>query len=317
MKLNSNYKYYIELGYNVKYGDTITIPIKHLSKNSHIKIDTKCEICGCEKNIRYQDYNKNLKTLDYYCCKKCSIEKQKIILQEKYGVDNILKLKEIREKSKLTIMTKYGVDNISKSIIIKNKKKETCLKNYNVEYPSQSQQIIEKMKTTNLEKYNVNHYSKTDECKEKMKTTNLERYGVEHYTKTDECKEKMKTTNLERYGVEFYSMCNTYKNIRCNKDKSQYDNYRLSVDRLSKKNIIIIFENWDGYDYYDNEYIKENFNLNPNHKNYPTIDHKISVHYGFINNISIEEISKLSNLCVTKRTINSSKNKNNYYDNKI
>lgn len=41
--------------------------------------------------------------------------------------------------------------------------------------------------------------------------------------------------------------------------------------------------------------------------NYPTIDHKKSVHYGFINNISPEEISNISNLCITKRSINSTK----------
>lgn len=41
--------------------------------------------------------------------------------------------------------------------------------------------------------------------------------------------------------------------------------------------------------------------------NYPTIDHKISVYYGFINNISPEEIGDISNLCITKRWINSTK----------
>ena len=46
-------------------------------------------------------------------------------------------------------------------------------------------------------------------------------------------------------------------------------------------------------------------------KSYPTIDHKISVFNGFINNISPEEISQLENLCITKRTNNSKKNSNN------
>jgi len=62
-------------------------------------------------------------------------------------------------------------------------------------------------------------------------------------------------------------------------------------------------------DYYDNEYIKENFKLNSNNKNYPTIDHKNSIFYGFINNVSSNEIGGLSNLCITKRFINGSKNK--------
>jgi hypothetical protein len=43
-----------------------------------------------------------------------------------------------------------------------------------------------------------------------------------------------------------------------------------------------LLENWDGYDYYDGEYIKDNFCLYSNDKNYPTMDHKISCYYGFL-----------------------------------
>ena len=37
------------------------------------------------------------------------------------------------------------------------------------------------------------------------------------------------------------------------------------------------------------------------------LDHKISIIYGFKNNISPEEIGDISNLCMTKKGINSSK----------
>ena len=37
------------------------------------------------------------------------------------------------------------------------------------------------------------------------------------------------------------------------------------------------------------------------------IDHKISIFHGFINNIDPILISDISNLCITKRYINSSK----------
>ena len=79
------------------------------------------------------------------------------------------------------------------------------------------------------------------------------------------------------------------------------------VIRLSHKNKKILLKNWDGYDYYDGEYIKDNFNLPYHHKNYPTIDHKTSIFEGFKNNISAENISNISNLCFTKRYINSKK----------
>jgi len=68
-----------------------------------------------------------------------------------------------------------------------------------------------------------------------------------------------------------------------------------------------LFNNWNGIDYYDNECIKENLILNPLDRSYPTIDHKTSVLYGFLNDIPPEVIGDISNLCITKKHINSSK----------
>ena len=68
-----------------------------------------------------------------------------------------------------------------------------------------------------------------------------------------------------------------------------------------------LFDEWDGLDFYDNEDISENFNLPHNDKKYPTVDHKISIYYGFNNRISPAEIGHISNLVITKRSINSSK----------
>ena len=53
--------------------------------------------------------------------------------------------------------------------------------------------------------------------------------------------------------------------------------------------------------------ILNNFKLDHNDPNYPTIDHKISVYYGFKNSIDPNIIGSIDNLCITKRSINSSK----------
>lgn len=45
-------------------------------------------------------------------------------VKQKYGVENISQIKEVKEKVKETVLKKYGVDNISKSIDIKNKKEK-------------------------------------------------------------------------------------------------------------------------------------------------------------------------------------------------
>jgi hypothetical protein len=79
---------------------------------------------------------------------------------------------------------------------------------------------------------------------------------------------------------------------------------------LTERNRKFLLEKWDGIDYYDGEYIKDNFNLSHTDPLFPTLDHKISIIYGFKNDIPLEDISKIENLCMTKRKINSSKSHN-------
>lgn len=89
-----------------------------------------------------------------------------------------------------------------------------------------------------------------------------------------------------------------------------YKKYKTGVDRITRFNKKQLIENWNGLDYYDNEDIKNNFNLHYNNVNYPTIDHKFSIIYGFKNKLSIEFIGSIENICFTKRRLNSEKGKN-------
>ena len=92
-------------------------------------------------------------------------------------------------------------------------------------------------------------------------------------------------------------------------DKIEFALYSKKVKSLTKSNKKLLYEKWNGYDYYDGEFIKGYQSLSHTHRFYPTIDHKISVWFGFHNGIPAEEISDLSNLCITKRYINSTKSK--------
>ena len=86
-----------------------------------------------------------------------------------------------------------------------------------------------------------------------------------------------------------------------------YLSYKREVMRITKNNLKKLYENWNGLDYYDNEFIGDNFILNFNDPKYPTVDHKISILNGYKDNINFLIISSLDNLCITKRSINSSK----------
>jgi len=135
-----------------------------------------------------------------------------------------------------------------------------------------------------------------------MVKTNLKKYGFKTPAENKKVREKISKTKRENY---------------IKKDNSEYINYKKNVLTLTKRIRSKVFENWNGYDYYDNEYIKDNLNLHYNDNRYPTIDHMISVYYGFTNSIPEEDICNINNLCITKRGINSSKKSSNYNDYKV
>jgi hypothetical protein len=171
----------------------------------------------------------------------------------------------------------------------------------------------------------------------KIKNTNLLKYGVENVMMINENVEKMKKTNLliykcecSLYNSEINSKLNKLeieekrKNTRINKnhqipdcDLTKFEKYKKLVNHYTHKNKNKLFEKWDGYDYYDNTFILNNFVHNSNDTKYPTIDHKLSIFYGFKFDISPMIIGDLFNLCITKRGINSIKNKKNDYEFKI
>lgn len=176
---------------------------------------------------------------------------------------------------------------------------ETNLKTIGVEYYAQLKEDQERKKKTCLEKYGVDSFFKTNEYKQKFENTCLDKYGVKNPFQSSEIIDKIKNTNI--------SNGNWSKSNEC------YALYRRKVYHETSKNKLKLLENWDGHDYYDNEFILDNFHLNHNNNKYPTIDHKISVLYGYENNISIIEISDISNLCITKKSINSSKGKKSIF----
>lgn len=130
--------YYKKKGFNFKLEDIININPIILPKNSHVKIKVKCDICGNEKYLTYQRYNKNIYKYNIYTCSnKCATIKNKKTNLEKFGVENYAKTNESNEKVK-----------------------QTCMKKYGKEFFPQTKEYLEKTKEKNLEKMIVNIISK-------------------------------------------------------------------------------------------------------------------------------------------------------------
>ena len=191
----------------------------------------------------------------------------------------------------------------------------------------------QKAALTSMSKYGVDNYSKTKEWSERVEKTNIEKFGYKTNLISPINKEDIKSKLKKLYGTEnFYEINRTgfslVKKFKINESiddltsnilkysEDLYDNslldkkylsYRNEVRRLTKSSVKLLIENWNGLDYYSNDNISDNFNLDHNDPNYPTIDHKISIYYGYSKNISFNIISDVTNLCITKRSINSKK----------
>jgi hypothetical protein len=190
----------LEIGIMSNIGDSITIDISKLWHGSNLPINVKCDICGNEKSIQYNLYNKNIKKHNFYCCcNKCSYIKNRKTCKEMYGYENYVNI----EKSKKTKLEKYGDENYQNIEKIKKTKFE--------KYGDENYNNLDKIKKTNLERYGVESTLNSNIVKEKSKKTNLERYGNEDCRRTQLIiNKRIKTTN-ERYGVEFYAKTDEYK----------------------------------------------------------------------------------------------------------
>jgi hypothetical protein len=292
-----------------KYPTIIDLPIELVNKMSKTTYVTAiCEKCGIENKIKMSQYTPN-KNNKFYACKKCQFLKNKITCIERYGVDSYFKTDEskeynrkwmssdeFKEKSKIKIIEIYGVNHYSKT------------ENFKKDIYEKKDMIIEKIRQTFLERYDVLNPSQLESTKLKKllrkseidklrKETCIERYGVDNVAKDKNIYEKVSNTK-ELNGVTIPKELLSDWNI-----------YKRKVRNITNSNKKNLYENWNGNDYYDNELIKGYLSHTHTHRYYPTIDHKISVYFGFMNDISPEEIGSLDNLCITKRFINSMKGK--------
>jgi len=322
-----NKKYYNDKNYNCNVGDIILVDVSTMPKRSKNIVIAICEICKCENNLSFDKYNKNFDRGGFYSCKKCSSIKRKKTNSEKYGVEYITQLPELKERQSNWMSSKKFRDKSNKTQIDKYGSLFTQTDGFK---KNNSIKIKENIKNKK-ESGEYFTFLSTIDNNELKKKGMFNKYGASYSFHIPEIKKKIQESNLEKYGhispfgnkeIQVGIKNNIiYKSLEkewsFNGDKYKLDLFRIyrrkvryETDLLREK----LFSEWNGYDYYDNEYIKDNFNLNKNDNNYPSIDHKISCFYGFINNLDTSVISDISNLCITKRIINSKKSQLNEYD---
>ena len=130
-----------------------------------------CKICGKEKEKSCFHNSKENALICKYCVRALS-------WKEKYGVENISQLKEVKEKANET-------------------RKETCLEKYGKESYLATDECKQKRKDSLNKKYGVNSTLSLKSTQEKIKSTNKEKYGVEYNFLRKDVKEKAVASRIE------------------------------------------------------------------------------------------------------------------------
>jgi hypothetical protein len=142
-----------------------------------------------------------------------------------------------------------------------------------------SRQCYYRDKKNNPSKYNTYEFAKTGQ----------------KYSNTPSSIQKMLQTKVSKGVIVDW---------KTNKD---WKRFWKKCNELTRKIRQEMLKDWDGYDYYDGEYIKPYLKLSAYHKNYPTLDHKYPRSKAFQDGLTPYEITIKENLVWTKRTNNSKK----------
>lgn len=129
----------------------------------------KCKICGkiSSKRIYFKHGILSLFSLN---CGNCN---RKITNLKKFGVENPFQSEEIKQKIKDVIFNRYGVDNVNKLKDFRDKIELTRKERYG----EHKELIVEKAKATFINHYGVDNPQKNVKIREKTKNTCLQRYG--------------------------------------------------------------------------------------------------------------------------------------------
>jgi len=240
-----NIDHFLQYYKDIKLKDIINADPNKLQKSSNVKVDVSCDICGNERNIKYQAYNKNINSCEehhIYTCDKCSHVKIKSFNRKKWGVDYFSQTDEYGEKFRSTMVERYGVEYTLQSEELKDKVKKTNLKKFGYENPFMDSDRIKKIFN---DKYGVNHPSQVDRFYKKAEAENFKKLGYKSPLSSPEIREKIVRKMIEKYGNKVPMKSDLIRDCKISND----ENYIKYVD-----NSVSLFKcdcNLDHYFYID------------------------------------------------------------------
>ena len=214
---NNDIKYYENLGYEIpkkkssesyykRYkkalmydlSKPITVKVKHLLPNSHVKVQCLCDLCKNEiMDVSYNNYTKEMKTHNGTYCKKCGHILRKETCKSKYGVEHPAQSDLCKEKTKTTLFNRYGVESFSQTNEFKEKRNNTCKTKYGDDCYNQ---FFEKAFDTFNRRTGYNYPSQSPKVRKKI---------VDSYYKHN----SQRTSFQQTYIYKLYNQNNSYAEL--------------------------------------------------------------------------------------------------------
>jgi hypothetical protein len=316
----------VRVKYNGKYKDVIleyidngyiVIPIKYLSSGSSVIINAKCDICGCDRVIKFKDYTANVSRGGIFACSiKCGTEKSKVNCKMMYGVTSTNMLESKKKKTKKTLLSKYGVDHVSKISSVRESKSEKMM-NMSDEVSMRMSQfwkqctdeeikyINKKRELTNSEKYGVINISQLDEIKSikndtsvnnyggvgfgsfelsmRSSQTMMDKYGVDNPMKLKEFRDSVSQTMMDKYGVDNPMKLKKFRDKMSNTMLNKYGVANIMFD----SNVVSdlrnrLYEKYGVKSYFETEEFKNSSAYNPISNECYRYNTEVSKYNGYI-----------------------------------
>lgn len=161
-------KHYVDLGYEIPmkrateltkkvthkeyvydFSKTIWVKPTHLTRCCETEIVVLCDMC--KENtmlVPYVNYNSVMERTGSYVCRDCAYKKVKQTVNDKYNVDNVFQLNDVKEKVRETMIERYNVPYALQSEEGQRRREETCIERFGVSHAMQCDQIKERAAKT-------------------------------------------------------------------------------------------------------------------------------------------------------------------------
>ena len=223
-------------------------------------------------------------------------ERGREVMMELYDAPYAMQSDELKDRHKKSLQETYGehVTVPLQAEEVREKFKETCLEKYGVEYPAQIEFIFNKVRETNIERYGYPLPIQNSEIKNTMEETMFERYGVRHATQNPEIMERVKETNTEKYGVPYVTQNPEIieKVRKTHEDNGKWTPQHLMDEARLYYNEVIRYTNKQDISKLKNIEHRGKAGI----KGAYHLDHMVSIHYGFLNNVPAYIIGNIKNL---------------------